>query len=101
MDWFESYLVDRHQVVSIGGEHSDSCMLHYGVSQGSVLGQQKYTVYTSPLGRIIRAHGLDYHLFVDDSQLYVFVKHVQADIDGLVDLRNTVMTSVPGCGETS
>ena len=27
LDWFESYLVDRHQVVATGGEHSDSCLL--------------------------------------------------------------------------
>ena len=102
LDWFESYLVDRHQVVPIRDEHSDSCLLHYGVPQGSVLGPQLFTVYTSPLGRIIRAHGLDYHLFADDSQLYVFVKPVQANGMGpLVDLRNAVRTSVPGCGETS
>ena len=82
LDWVESYLVDRHQVVSIRGEHSDSRLLHYGVPQGSVLGPQLFTVYTSPLGRIIRAHGLDYHPFADDSQLYVFVKPVQANVDG-------------------
>ena len=41
-------------------------------------------MYTSPLGRIIRAHGLDYHLFADDSQLYVFVKPVQANVDGAI-----------------
>ena len=84
LDWFESYLVDRHQVVSIRGDHSDSRLLHYGVPQGSVLGPQLFTVYTSPLGRIIRAHGLDYHLFADDSQLYVFVKPVQANVDGAI-----------------
>ena len=33
LDWFEYYLVDRHQVVSIRGEHSDSCLLRYGVPQ--------------------------------------------------------------------
>ena len=70
--------------MSIRGEHSDSRLLHYGVPQGSVLGQQLFTVYTSPLGRTIHAHGLDYHLFADDSQLYVFVKPVQANVDGAI-----------------
>ena len=76
--------MDRHQVMSIRDEYSDSCLLHYGVPQGSVLGPQLFTVYTSPLGRIIRAHGLDYHIFADDSQLYVFVKPVQANVDGAI-----------------
>ena len=41
-------------------------------------------MYTSPLGRIIRAHNIDYHLYEVDSQLYVFVKPVQANIDGAI-----------------
>ena len=73
--------MDRHQVVAIGGEHSDSHLLHYGVPQGSVLGPQLFTVNTSSLGRIIRAHGLEHRLFADDSELYVFVKPVQAHVD--------------------
>ena len=32
----------------------------------------------------ISAHDLDYHLFADDSQLYVFVKPVQANVDGAI-----------------
>ena len=63
---------------------TDLCLLRYGVPQGSVLGPQLFTVYTSPLGRIIHAHGLEYHLFADDPQLYVFVKPVHANIDGAI-----------------
>ena len=41
-------------------------------------------MYRSSLGRIIRAHGLEYRLFADDSQPYVFVKLVQANVDGAI-----------------
>ena len=36
LDWFESFLVGRHQVVSIRGEHSDSCLLRYGANLPSL-----------------------------------------------------------------
>ena len=29
-----------------------------------------YLLYTSPLGDIVRQHGLDFHLYADDSQIY-------------------------------
>ena len=84
LDWFESYLVGRQQVVTVQGEESHSRELNFGVPQGSVLGPQLFTVYTMPLGRILRAHGLDYHFFKDDSQLYVFVSPIQAQLNGAV-----------------
>ena len=33
-----------------------------------------YSLYTTPLGDIARSHGLSYHLYADDSQLYVSFK---------------------------
>ena len=33
-----------------------------------------FTLYTVPIGQIIRRHRLDFHLFADDSQLYVSFK---------------------------
>lgn len=83
LDWFESYLTDRQQVVKIR-EESSSCRLNFGVPQGSVLGPQLFTVYTMPLGRILRAHGLEYHFFADDTQLYVFVRPIRAQVDGAI-----------------
>ena len=74
LDWFASYLSDRAQSVVISGSTSKPCHLKYGVPQGSVLGPKLYTMYTQALGDLIRQHGLDYHMYADDTQLYIFFK---------------------------
>ena len=71
LKWFKSYLNGRTQSVIIDNIKSTSKDLHYGVPQGSVLGPIIYLLYTSPLGEIIRGHGLDFHFYADDSQLYL------------------------------
>ena len=69
--WFSSYLSDRTQSVSIDGVSSPATTLKYGVPQGSVLGPLLYTIYTLRLGNILEDAGIQYHMFADDTQLYL------------------------------
>ena len=54
----------------------------YGPNSSLCIWPQLFSLYMIPLGRIVRKHGLDYHFYADDCQLYIFVKPVQ----GLVDI---------------
>ena len=71
---FLSYLKGRVQSVQMGSTFSQEQNLLLGVPQRSVLGPVLFTIYTTPLGRIIQRHGLTYHLYADDTQLYMAFK---------------------------
>ena len=72
LKWFSSYLKGRVQSVQIGSTFSrEQNLLFDGVPQSSVLGPLLFTIYTTPLGRIIQRHVLTYHLYADDTQLYM------------------------------
>ena len=69
-----SYFSDRTQRVQIDGIMSDLASLLCGVPQGSVLGLMKFCLYLLPLGAILRLNNIGYHIYADDTKLYISFK---------------------------
>ena len=74
LEWFTSYLKDRQFRVMVSGVTSEPQDLRCGVPQGSVLGPKLFTLYLLPLGDLARSHGVDFHIYADDCQLYMAFK---------------------------
>ena len=67
----QSYLNSRKQRIKIDRHLSDAFQLPYGVPQGSVLDPLLFTLYTTPLSSVISKFTVTYHLYADDTQIYM------------------------------
>ena len=70
----KSYFSSRTQRVQIDNVLSDFANIICGVPQGSVLEPLKFCLYLLPLSAILRYHNIGYHVYADDTQLYVSFK---------------------------
>ena len=57
---------------------SDVWSCDSGVPQGSVLGPILFSAFVSPISRIMEAHGIKYHQYADDTQLYTEVRSLDS-----------------------
>ena len=71
LEWVTSYFTGRQQAINIGSAISDTHNLPYGMPQGSIFGPFSYPKYAAPIARIAEKHGIKYHQYADDTQLYV------------------------------
>ena len=84
-DWFDSYLKNRKQFVSISGYESKIVNINFGVPQGSVLGPLLFLIYINDLNKAIK-HSKTRH-FADDTNLLIknkslkqLQKHINYDL---------------------
>ena len=91
LEWFSSYLAERYFSVKFGDFISSSTPLSSGVPQGSILGPILFSLYLLPLGQIFNKHGISYHLYADDSQIYMpLKKESNGSLTPLLDCLNDV-----------
>ena len=76
--WFENYLQERKQCVSIGNTNSDVKILKCGVPQGSILGPLLFLIYINDITN--SSNKLKFLLFADDTCLsYSFESRQEAE----------------------
>ena len=86
LKWFESYLCNRYQRVTIEGFVSDWLPVKSGVPQGSILGPLLFLLYINDLPDVVR--NSDVALFADDTKLYLEVTNIENCRDVQLDLES-------------
>ncbi len=83
LGWIRSYLNDRTMSVNIDECESSKKDVKFGVPQGSILGPTLYSLYTSPIETILEKFGLSFHMYADDTQIYIPISDDNNSIDTL------------------
>ena len=74
VSWISSSVRQRTQIVAVNSERSETSLVICGIPQGSVLGPILFLLYAADVQCIIEIHGINFHLYADDSELYLYAK---------------------------
>ena len=72
LQWFQSYLTNRHQRVTAQGSTSTTQPIISGVPQGSILGPVLFSLYVNDLPHTITSSQVA--MFADDTKLFKNIK---------------------------
>ena len=75
LQWVSLYLSGRTFQVVYGDNASSTVYIPCFVPQGSVLGLRLFLLYMADLEDHVVEHGVSFHAFADDTQLYVHCRH--------------------------
>ena len=67
VDWIQSFLSDREQVVVLNGVHSDIAKVLSGVPQGTVLGPLLFILFINDLEQVVTSSTVSF--FADDTRV--------------------------------
>ena len=90
LSWFQSYITDRHQFVTIHGERSDSLQIKQGVPQGSVLGPILFLLFVNDIPLHLSSSSAD--IFADDTTITASAHY--SNIQSLTDDLNRDLEAV-------
>ena len=78
LSWFNSYLSERTQIVTINGFQSNASPLSFGVPQGSVLGPVLFVLYTEPLFNLVKKHLIHHHVRCTCKAAYIQLRQISS-----------------------